>query len=297
MFLNNLRASLPDTKIEEQVSLSPLCTLGVGGVAEVFAEPPSIREMQDFIRGIKDCPVYVLGGGSNVVISDGTISGVVISTRKLDSITWLDNETAEIQAGCKLSTIIKDLREKNLGGLEFAAGIPGTLGGAICGNAGAGGHGVCELIEEVTGVDFWGNIKKYTRDDFDFSYRKCSLAEKKIIIASVKMKFHEGFSEEENERFMSLRKNQPAKFKSAGCTFKNPDGYSAGRLLDECGCKNLSVGDAVVSDVHANFILNRGSATGADIMELIKVCGRKVYDSTGIRLEPEVRIFSPCFFV
>ena len=297
MFLNNLRASLPNTKIEEQVSLSPLSTLGIGGKAEVFAEPRSIKDVQDFIRGIKDSPVYVLGGGSNVIISDGIINGVVVSTRKLNSIRWLDDFTAEIQAGCNLTAIIKNLREKNLGGLEFAAGIPGTLGGAVCGNAGAGGHGVCELILEVTGVDYWGNLKTYTPEDFVFSYRKCSLAEGKIIIASVKMKFHEGFSEEEFERFLSLRKNQPVKSKSAGCTFKNPEDFSAGRLLDECGCKNMSVGDAVVSDIHANFILNRGNATKNDVIELIKLCGRKVYDSTGIRLEQEIRIFSPCFYV
>ncbi|MBQ7733390.1 MAG: FAD-binding protein, partial [Synergistaceae bacterium] len=242
--------------IEKERSLSQLCTLRVGGVAESFAAPESPEEVQQLIKSAKGSPVYVLGGGSNIIFPDGVIHGLVISTQNLNALTWHDETSADIQAGCKLPGLVKTLRDKGLAGLEFAAGIPGTLGGAVSGNAGAGGHGVCELIESVLAIDSSGSFRVYNQRDFSFEYRKCSLACENIIILSVKMKFREAVPEDENiyQKFLSLRQNQPINFRSAGCTFKNPEGNSAGKLLDDCGCKNLRVGGAVVSDRHANFI-------------------------------------------
>ncbi|MBQ9403896.1 MAG: UDP-N-acetylmuramate dehydrogenase [Synergistaceae bacterium] len=281
------------------IDLSQLCTLGVGGVAESFAAPDSPEEVQQLIKAAKGSPVYVLGGGSNIIFPDGVIHGLVISTRNLSTITWHDDMSADIQAGYKLPVLVKTLRDKNLAGLEFAAGIPGSLGGAVSGNAGAGGHGVCELIESVLAIDSSGSFRVYNQKDFSFEYRKCSLACENIIILSVKMKFREAKPEEDEniyQKFLSLRKNQPLNFRSAGCTFKNPEGNSAGKLLDDCGCKNLRVGGAVVSDRHANFILNTGNASSSDVTGLIKICSDKVFNNTGIRLEQEIKNASPCFF-
>lgn len=280
------------------VDLSQLCTLGVGGKAEFFAAPDSLEGVQNLIKSAKGSPVYVLGGGSNIIFPDGLIRGLVLSTQNLNQITWHDDLSADIQAGCKLPVLVKALRDKNLGGLEFAAGIPGTLGGAVSGNAGAGGHGVCELVESILAVDSSGSFRVYNHEDFKFDYRSCSLAHESIIILSVKMKFRESRPDDEEiyQKFLSLRKNQPLNFRSAGCTFKNPEGSSAGKLLDECGCKNLRVGGAVVSDRHANFILNTGNASSSDITDLIKICSDKVYDTTGIRLEQEIKNASPCLF-
>ena len=284
--------------IETGKNLAPLCTLGVGGVAEFFAAPDSPEDMQALIKAAKGCPVYVLGGGSNIIYPDGIIHGLVISTHKLNNIIWNDDDlSADIEAGYKLPVLVKNLRDKKLAGLEFAAGIPGSLGGAVSGNAGAGGHGVCELVESVSAIDSSGNFRIYNNKNFSFEYRKCSLSCEKIIILSVKMKFRAASPEDEDiyQKFLSLRKSQPLNFKSAGCTFKNPEGHSAGKLLDDCGCKNLRVGGAVVSDRHANFILNTGNASGSDITDLIKICQDKVYGITGITLEQEIKNAAPCF--
>ena len=136
---------MPQIIIHENMPLSPLCTLGVGGEAEIFAAPSSIEDMKILFALVmrEGCPVYVLGGGSNVLFPDGLIHGVVISTQNLKTIEWRTPITADIDAGFKLSGIMRELHARNLGGFEFAAGIPGTLGGAIAGNAGTGGHGVC----------------------------------------------------------------------------------------------------------------------------------------------------------
>lgn len=303
MLLNKLQSSLPHTIIKENVPLAPLCTLGVGGEAEIFAAPSSIEQMHIlFAMAVKEgCPVYVLGGGSNVLFPDGLIRGIVISTQNLNSIEWRTNLTADIDAGFKLPVLMKDLRERGLAGLEFAAGIPGTLGGAIIGNAGAGGRGVCELIDQVVTVETDGNFRMWSNESFSYSYRKCSLAEGQRVILSARMTFRTATQKDAGvlESYLLRRGTQPHGLRNAGCTFKNPDGNSAGKLLDEAGCKGLTVGDAIVSDIHANFILNRGHATSSDITELVRACAKRVYDSTGIMLEPEIKIFGehPCFSI
>ena len=296
MKFNKLKPRLPDIIIRENWPLSPLSTLGTGGKAEFFVQPETVQQLQEIVRCAENTPVYVLGGGSNVLIPDGVIHGLVISTRNLSSISWLDEYTAEIGAGFSLPVLVKTLRERNIGGLEFSAGIPGTLGGAITGNAGAGGHGVCEYVNAVNTVDAQGNLVAFGKDDFSYSYRRCTLSG--IIIASVVMSWNGGsWDEAKYSGFIAKRKNQPVGMRSAGCTFKNPEGHSAGKLLDECGCKGLRVGGAFVSEVHANFILNGGNAISSDIIELADLCAKRVCESTGITLEPEIKTLSPCFSV
>ncbi len=301
MLANKLHSALPDMIIEEKKSLSPLCTLRVGGEAEIFVAPDSFEDMKNlFAFALEEgCPVYVMGGGSNVIFPDGLVKGIVISTLNLKSFAWRTDITADIDAGVMLPSIMKELREKKLGGMEFAIGIPGTLGGALAGNAGAGGRGVCELADDVICVEDNGEIKTWHNNELNYSYRKSSLTDKKRIILSARMTFRNSNSKDREvlESFLLRRGTQPHAFGNAGCTFKNPGEKSAGKLLDECGCKNLSVGDAIVSEQHANFILNRGKATSSDIMELIKICAHKVYENTGIKLEPEIKIFDPFFNV
>lgn len=301
MLFSEIHSALPHINIKERWPLSPLCTLHAGGEAEFFVAPESIEEMKEIFSFVmkKNCPVYIIGGGSNILFPDGLVEGVVISTGNLNSIEWRTDLTADIDAGFKLPSLMKEIREKNLAGMEFAAGIPGTLGGALMGNAGAGGRGVCELLDYVVCVEDDGEIKTLNHNDINYSYRKSSLADKKRVIVSARMTFRKAAPKDKDvlESFLLRRGSQPHGLHNAGCTFKNPEGYSAGKLLDECGCKGLTVGDAIVSDTHANFILNCGKATSADILELIKICAKKVYDSTGIKLEPEIKIFEPCFSV
>ena len=293
ILLNSFNPQKPD--IIENQPLSQYTTLGTGGTAEFFAQPQDISQLQALIVEAGNIPVYVIGGGSNIVIPDGEIRGLVISTRRMNAITWRNDLTAEIGGGYILSSLVNTLRGKNIGGLEFTAGIPGTIGGAVSGNAGAGGHGVCEFVEGVRAVDGRGNMVEYVRGDFSYAYRECSLGG--VIIASVLMTFTEGWKEDEYSVFMARRRNQPLNFRSAGCTFKNPEGNSAGKLLDECGCKGLTVGGASVSEKHANFIINCGHATSSDVMGLADLCARRVYECTGITLEPEIHTLSPCFNV
>ena len=288
---------MPDIVINRNQPLSQLSTLGTGGTAEYFAQPETVPQLQEILRNAANVPVYIIGGGSNIVIPDGVVRGLTISTRNLNSISWFNDTSAEIGAGFMLSHLVKILREKNIGGLEFTAGIPGTIGGAVSGNAGAGGHGVCEFVDSVKAVDSSGTLMTLTRGDFAYGYRSCSLSG--VIIVSATMSFRDcpAWSEDEYSAFAAKRKGQPLGFRSAGCTFKNPEGDSAGRLLDVCGCKGLRCGDAVVSDKHANFIINCGNASSTDVMSLSEMCAHRVRESTGIKLEPEIKILTPCFSV
>ena len=301
MLLTNLQTALPHMTIHQNMPLSPICTLGVGGEAEIFAVPSTFEEARTLFALVmsEGVPVYILGGGSNVLFPDGLVKGVVISTQNLNAIEWRTPITADIDAGFGLSRLMKEVREHGLGGFEFAAGIPGTLGGALAGNAGAGGHGVCELAEYVITAEADGTIRTWPSSEIDYSYRRCSLADQQRVILSARMTFRTAHPKDAEvlESYLLRRGTQPHGLRNAGCTFKNPAGTSAGKLLDECGCKGLCVGDAVVSDIHANFILNRGHASSSDIMELVKICASRVYDSTGVRLEPEIKILDPCFSV
>ena len=296
MLLNSSYPHPPDI-ISENYPLSRLTTLGTGGSAEFFAQPETIPQLQEIIRGAGKIPVYVIGGGSNILIPDGKIPGLTISTRRLVSLTWRGKFSAEIETGYSFPHLVSSLHGIGWGGLEFAVGIPGTLGGAIMGNAGAGGHGVCEFVDSVNVIGRSGGLKSIRRGEFEYAYRHCALSGSGMILASAVMTFRKKLPGdfEEYLDFMSKRKNQPSNSRSAGCTFKNPPGHSAGKLLDECGCKGLTVGGAIVSDKHANFIINTGNATSADVRELSELCAKKVFDGTGIILEPEIKTLSPCF--
>jgi UDP-N-acetylmuramate dehydrogenase len=244
-------------------------------------------------------PLYILGGGTNVVFADGEIEGVVLSTRQLKGCRWKPGEgdaRMEVEAGYPLSRVVFLTTQEGFTGAEFAQGIPGTVGGAVAGNAGAGGKGVGDLLEEVSTAEGDGSIRRWKREEFECSYRYCSLTARSPsvrLFVSCKMKFQRTPYEEieKNLRaFRGARSNQPRGARSAGCAFKNPAGDSAGRLLDVCGCKGLHVGGAAISIEHANFLLNQDNATGADIFRLMESCRDIVFRKTGIRLEPEIKL-------
>ncbi|MBR1657713.1 MAG: UDP-N-acetylmuramate dehydrogenase [Synergistaceae bacterium] len=276
--------------------LAPLTSLRTGGYAEIFASPDTPDALGTLISSCRHTPVQVLGGGSNIIVPDGTVSGLTVSLGKMASFRQISRCTAEIGAGYPLPKLLKTLRTLNLGGLEFAVGIPGTAGGAFLGNAGAGGHGFCELVDTVTALDSSGQLITLERGQFTYGYRYCSLRE--MIVISMVMTFRDFEPEDAEllEFYRDKRRNQPVSSRSAGCTFKNPEGHSAGKLLDECGCKGLSIGGAKVSEQHANFIINTGNASSSDVNSLIDLCAKKVYDSTGIILEREIKTLSPCFY-
>ncbi|GHS90289.1 UDP-N-acetylenolpyruvoylglucosamine reductase [Synergistales bacterium] len=280
--------------LQERASLAALSALGVGGEAEFFVEPDSLNEVCEIFRfgSVAGFPVYVLGGGTNVVFSDGTLNGVTLSARRLCGMSW-DGELLVAEAGVPMPLIVSEAAKRRLAGVEFAYGIPGSLGGAVAGNAGAGGRGMSDVLEEVTTVERDGSVREWHNGEFSGSYRSFSLSATGRLIAKCKIKFQNSSREDierETEIFKKAREGQPREGRSAGCTFKNPPGDSAGRLLDVAGCKGLRVGGAVVSGVHANFIINSGGASGMDIVELIGLCRDMVFQKTGISLENEIKL-------
>ncbi|MDR2180928.1 MAG: UDP-N-acetylmuramate dehydrogenase [Synergistaceae bacterium] len=287
--------------VEEKRELAPLSTLGVGGRSELFVEPTEMRDVSVLfqIRNKERFPLYILGGGTNVVFADGELKGVVLSTRRFRGWRWDVEDTVailEAEAGCALPSVVSHTRKEGFTGAEFAQGIPGTVGGAVAGNSGAGTKSMGDLLEEVTAIEEDGSVRKWKRGEFDYSYRHCSLFSSFSpghFLASCKMKFRKvPFTEVEQnlEVFRRARASQPRGVKSAGCAFKNPRGDSAGRLLDISGCKGLRVGGAVVSELHANFVFNRDNATATDIFRLIESCRDIVFQKTGVRLEPEIKL-------
>ena len=284
--------------LEERKELAPLSTLGVGGRCEFFVEPSDLKDVSLVFkaRAHEKFSLFILGGGSNVVFADGLIGGVVLSARRLNRFRWSaknDRVILEAEAGHLLSDVVADSVKDGLTGAEFAVGIPGTLGGALAGNAGAGGHSMGDLLEEVTTVESSGDIRTWKRCELSYSYRNFSLSSPDRFLAGCKALFRRVPHAEIKrnlDAFRQKRATQPHGVRSAGCVFKNPPHDSAGRLLDAAGCKGLKVGGAEVSAIHANFIVNTGHATGTDVFELIRSCRDIVFRKTGINLEPEINI-------
>ena len=298
MFADELERSL-SCPVERGRPLAPLTTLGVGGSAEYYVEPSRLEDLQAICRtsarfGVS---VHVLGGGSNVLFVDGVIPGVVLSMRRWNGAVWRrtpeGGAIVEAQAGHPLSAVLTEAVRRGLGGLEFVAGIPGTVGGAIAGSVGAGGRSVGELLTAVTSLERDGSSREWQKGEFVAAYRSFSLTRDGRVFLGCRMLLHpaeRGRIESELARFRAARSAQPIGARSAGCSFKNPPGESAGRLLDRCGCKGMSVGGARVSERHANFIVNEGRATASDVLSLMQLCQATVLARTGVRLEPEVRV-------
>ncbi|MDR1873766.1 MAG: UDP-N-acetylmuramate dehydrogenase [Synergistaceae bacterium] len=283
---------------EEEKDLSPLSALGVGGRVELFAEPSNVEEACSIfcLRANMGFPLYILGGGTNVVFPDGKLEGMVLSTRRMTGRRWMtgDDETVlEVGGGHLLSSVVHETVKEGLSGAEFALGIPGTVGGAAAGNAGAGGRSVGDLLEEVTTVEADGSLRRWKRGEFEYGYRYFSPAAPNRLVALCRLRFRRAARGDVDcaiGEFRRMRSIQPQGARSAGCAFKNPPQDSAGRLLDSCGCKGLRVGGAVVSEAHANFIVNGGNAASGDILQLMALCRDIVFRKTGVRLEPEIKL-------
>lgn len=302
MILSDSLKKILGQELMENVPLAPLSTMGVGGCAELYFEP---RKLEDLVLAKKLCDetatnFRIIGGGSNIIVDDSGLSGLVISTRALNKIRLYPARGGTVSvvadSGVKLGKIVGTALKESLTGMEFAVGIPGTIGGALFGNAGTMGCSISDVVDWIDIVDMDGNIvRKYSRQ-LKWGYRRSEFsAMKECIIAGAKLRLSTAPKEDIvalSRLFEQKRINQPYKDKSAGCVFKNPDGDSAGRLLEEAGCKGMKKGNAEISDVHANFIINLGGATFHDIMWLIAMCKDRVRDRFGVTLSTEVRIFS-----
>jgi UDP-N-acetylmuramate dehydrogenase len=270
-------------------------TLRIGGKAELMVSPQDIESLRGVILFAQDShiPYLVIGNGSNLLVKDSGIAGIVINLRKGFNTMKLSHDFLWAQAGCSLRRLIDYTSENSLSGLEYLSGIPGSVGGALAMNAGAQGKELGDFVHslEIMGSD--GNVEEVERGNLEFSYRSLKV-EKGAVILSALFKLNReqrDVIEGRKSGFLKSRKEmQPIDSFSAGCVFKNPPGLSAGKLIEEVGLKGMKVGGAVVSPLHANFIINSGDATAQDVITLIGMIKKRVYEEKGIEFELEIQI-------
>ncbi|MBR5914444.1 MAG: UDP-N-acetylmuramate dehydrogenase [Selenomonadaceae bacterium] len=279
---------------------APMCehtTFKIGGAADVLVFPSNIEEVAAIIKLADEfnLPCTILGNGSNVLILDNGIRGVVVKfSDKFFGTIRAEGEKIIAGAGALLKDVSKFAAEKSLSGLEFAVGIPGSLGGAVYMNAGAYGGEMKNIVAKVTAVSKSAEILTFNADALNLGYRQSIFQKNDCAICEVELNLTRGnFDEIKNQMAEFTRKReskQPLEFPSAGSTFKRPKGYFAGTLIDKTGLKGLKVGGAMVSEKHAGFVVNAGGATAEDVLNLIKEVSRRVNEAHGVTLTPEVRI-------
>jgi len=282
-------------KIRRNEPLASHTTMEVGGPADLFLQPMKSQAMTAVIDKLNSYqfPYFLLGGGSNVIAADRGIRGAVISTRKLQQIK-IQGELATVEAGVLLSDFCQELAEAGLSGLEFASGIPGTLGGAIYMNAGAYGGEIKDCLQSAEVLTAEGWSQTLTAEELELEYRSSLLQQQNLIALSASFKLRKRPSSEIKAEIQGLKArrwaSQPMDQPSAGSTFKRPPGHYAGSLIEESGLKGYRIGGAMVSSKHAGFIVNTGGATARDIIELMLEIKEKVYQKFGVRLKPEPRL-------
>lgn len=278
---------------EREAPLARYTTIGVGGPAELLVKPRTADDVHASLKlaMTNAVPVRVLGAGSNLVVSDHGVRGVVIQTATLDHVGFHEGGIVDAGAGCHFPGLVRQTAARGLRGLEAGVGIPGSLGGVLTMNAGAYQFSIGPLVEEVVAVSVERGKVSMLRDTIDFRYRASSFGPD-LIVAGARLALtpdEPSAIRADLDTHMRYRKEtQPVGVKSAGCIFKNPEGLSAGKLLDELGLKGFSVGGARVSEIHANFIVHDGGATAADVLGLIDAIRERVHRETEIELEPEV---------
>ncbi len=270
----------------------------IGGTAEIMAFPKSREELADVLKqsAILDCKCAILGAGTNVLAPDEGIAGVVVCLKDcIDGMERLDETHIRVMAGVTMTRAAVYAANMELSGLEFAHGIPGTVGGGVYMNAGAYGGEICQVAKSVEIMDRAGNISTLSNEEMKFSYRHSVLEETGDIVISAVFSLEPKPSEEIKARMKELMAkrsaSQPLDLPSAGSAFKRPaQGYAAA-LIDDAGLKGYQVGGAAISKKHAGFAVNLGGATASDVRKLLKQVSDMVYENSGIRLEPEVRIW------
>jgi UDP-N-acetylmuramate dehydrogenase len=271
-------------------------TFKVGGPADILVQPASIEEIKSSIEICRseDISFTVVGNGSNLLVKDGGIRGVVIKIADLFSEIKVEGETLKAHAGAVMSKVSKTALESSLGGFEFASGIPGTIGGAVTMNAGAYGGEMKDWVSHVTCIDNDGNINRYSNEEMEFGYRKSLVQKKNLIVVEVELSLLKDDYKEIKSKiddFTEKRTSkQPLHLASGGSTFKRPQGHFAGKLIEDSGLRGLRYKNVQVSEKHCGFVVNLGDSYAEDVLHLIGVIQKTVYDNFGVSLETEIRI-------
>lgn len=282
-------------EVLENVSLKDYNTYRIGGKTRYLVKPYNIDSLKELLIYIKNnnLKYIIIGNGSNIILPDSDYDGVVILLSKLNEIKINEN-TVNAFCGVSLTYFVNELVKNNLGGLESLSGIPGTLGGAIFNNAGCYGQTISDKLDNVTYLEN-GEIKTINKEECNFSYRDSMFKQNKnFIILSAKFKLDYKNKEEMlniiKENMIKRNTSQPLNYPNAGSVFRNPIGYSAGKLIEDAGLKNYHINGAYVSDKHANFIINKDNASSADIIELIEYIQKEISEKYNIKLKLEQEI-------
>ena len=294
MYLEKLKEIFKEVYINEPMKNHT--SFRTGGPADVYVKADRAENIIKAIEMLKkeNVEYTIIGNGSNLLVSDRGICGAVIEIGSMMNNISVEGEKIYAEAGALLSSLAAAAAENCLTGLEFASGIPGSVGGAVVMNAGAYDGEIKDAIDYADVIDNEGNILRLTKDELGLSYRHSVIDEKKMIVIGAGFRLKEGDGRAIKEKMADFaarrREKQPLNYPSAGSTFKRPEGHFAGKLIEDAGLKGKTIGGAQVSQKHAGFIINTGDATTEDILELMDCCVETVYNKFGVRLEPEVRV-------
>lgn len=288
-----------DIICEEHIALKHYTTLHIGGIAQLLAKPSNIQEIQDCVKACNSyhIPYYILGKGSNVLALDKGYQGMILElSSNYHHMLLIHPFEIRVESGATLKSLCAFAKKNQLQGLEFACGIPGSVGGAICMNAGAYGGEMKDVVKEVIFMDHDGNLKTFTNEDLDFSYRHSYFSNHSGIVLEVVYSLEKGDGEEIQAKMDDLmqkrRDKQPLDAYSAGSTFKRPDDNYASALIREAGLEGFSIGDAAVSEKHTGFLINKANATSDDFLKLIDEVKKHVKAHSGYELTCEIKIIS-----
>ena len=297
-FQQKLSASIQGTQLRFDEPMSKHTSFRIGGPVEVMAFPRNAQELSALLRTAAEMQVQpaILGAGTNVLAPDAGLSGLCICLKDaLDGMELLEDNSIRVMAGVTMTRAAVFAANHGLSGMEFAHGIPGTVGGGVYMNAGAYGGEICDICESVDVMDMHGNLRTLTSAEMQFSYRHSRLEEEGGIVVSAVFRLIPRDSDEIKAKMKELQgkrsASQPLELPSAGSAFKRPVGGYAAALIDQAGLKGFTVGGAAISTKHSGFAVNIGGATAEDVKALLLQVSDRVYENSGIRLEPEVRIW------
>ncbi|MBS6722524.1 MAG: UDP-N-acetylmuramate dehydrogenase [Clostridiales bacterium] len=295
-FCQKLKKQLTAGTLLERETMSKHTSFRIGGPADFFVQPANEEELWNALHLARQekVPFFIVGNGSNLLVSDEGFRGMILHTGGMLKDISVEGDVIYAQAGALLSTVAKTALEHGLAGMEFAAGIPGTLGGAVCMNAGAYGGEMKDILLDAEVLTQEGERLVLPVEELDLSYRHSVIFEKNYVVLAAHIRLSRGDTAEIKNRMNELagarRDKQPLEYPSAGSTFKRPEGYFAGKLIQDAGLKGYTVGGAQVSEKHSGFVINRGGATAEEVRFLIRQVQQKVRSQFGVELEPEVRM-------
>lgn len=294
--LDKFKSQIKAGAVLENELMKKHTTFKVGGPADILVQPASIEEIEKTLEICKTekVPFTIIGNGSNLLVRDGGIRGVIIKIADLFSGISVSGNILKAEAGATMSRISNRALENSLGGFEFASGIPGTIGGAVTMNAGAYGGEMKDWVSLVTCIDKDGKIKQYSNSEMEFGYRKSLVQKNELLVLEVELELQKNDYKDIKAKIDDFTEKrttkQPLHLASGGSTFKRPEGHFAGKLIEDSGLRGLRYKNVQVSEKHCGFVVNHGDSSASDVLHLIGTVKKTVYDNFKVKLETEIRI-------